>query len=477
MLRNETMTKTPSILLINPWITDFAAFDLWAKPLGLLLLAALLRQAGIQVDFVDCLRRNDPLTLQNKDTIGGCNRPYGTGKYPRTLIDKPQVYADMPRNYYRYGIHPESLACKLESLPKPDLIWLTSIMTYWYPGVQQTIALIRQIFPHVPVWLGGIYARLCGHHASITSGADRVVVDPLAQLAEEVEAQTGFRLTNKPHWNALQSLPIPALDLLPELAYAPLLTSWGCRYSCPYCASRKLQPKWERRSADAIYREIVQWHQDYGIKDFAFYDDALLLDAESTLRPALERLCREDLEVRFHTPNALHVRALGREWCHLLHASGFTTMRLGLETGRSDQQKEWGDKVDTTMFFAAMQNLTAAGFSPRQIGVYLLAGLPGQSPQDVEDAITLVRSTGALPYLSEYSPVPGTAMWREVLATCQYDLAHEPLYHNNSFFACRREDFTREDLAQLKRLARQARQAVANARGAATARGARVDRS
>ena len=31
------------ILLINPWIHDFAAYDFWLKPLGLLYLGGLLR--------------------------------------------------------------------------------------------------------------------------------------------------------------------------------------------------------------------------------------------------------------------------------------------------------------------------------------------------------------------------------------------------------------------------------------------------
>jgi len=470
MLRDGVMAKTPSILLINPWITDFAAFDLWAKPFGLLMLASLLREAGFRIGFLDCLQRNDHQTLHHSDMIRGCNRKYGTGKYPRMSIEKPQAYADMPRNYYRYGIHPESLARKLQSVPKPDLIWLTSIMTYWYPGVQQTIAMIREIFPHVPVWLGGIYARLCAQHAFINSGADDVITDPVSQLPERIEAQTGFTIKNKSNWNSLSTTPSPALDLLPELTYAPLLTSWGCFYNCPYCASKKLQPKWERRSADAVYKEILRWHRNYGVKDFAFYDDALLLDAEATLKPALERVCRDRLDVRFHTPNALHVRALTAEWSDLLYASGFTTIRLGLETSRSDKQKEWGNKVDTAMFFTAVNNLTAAGFSTRQIGVYLLAGLPGQSSEDVRDAIDLVRDMGAQPYLAEYSPVPGTAMWTQAVASSKYGIDFEPLYHNNSFFACRRIDFSYQDLVDLKVLARQARRSSLNYKGTAPVR-------
>ena len=33
-------SKFPHILLVNPWIHDFAAYDFWAKPLGLLTLGA-----------------------------------------------------------------------------------------------------------------------------------------------------------------------------------------------------------------------------------------------------------------------------------------------------------------------------------------------------------------------------------------------------------------------------------------------------
>ncbi|MGD2036453.1 MAG: B12-binding domain-containing radical SAM protein, partial [Desulfobacterales bacterium] len=50
----------PHILLVNPWIHDFAAYDFWAKPLGLLYLAALLRSHGLSVSYIDCLDRFHP---------------------------------------------------------------------------------------------------------------------------------------------------------------------------------------------------------------------------------------------------------------------------------------------------------------------------------------------------------------------------------------------------------------------------------
>jgi radical SAM superfamily enzyme YgiQ (UPF0313 family) len=451
------MPAPPLILLINPWITDFAAHDLWAKPMGLLMLASLLREGGCRVSFVDCLDRHDPLTQAHPDVLPSRNLKYGTGKYPRMRLEKPRAYDEIPRYYYRHGIHPDSFRSRLQSLPRPDLIWVTSMMTHWYPGVQQTVAVAREMFPRAPVWLGGIYAQLCPEHARQYSGADAIITQPVTSLPRLLYEATGFRPHNPAQWCSFPCHPAPALDLLPELRFAPILTSRGCPFHCPYCASGILYPGWERRTADAIYSEILRWHQAAGISDFAFYDDALLLQAETTLKPALQQLVRNAIRVRFHTPNAIHIRALTPEWCRLLYESGFTTLRLGLETTRPDRHEEWGGKVEMDMFHSALAHLRDAGFSGSQIGVYLLCGLPGQSPEEVAAAIRMVRDAGAQPHLAEYSPLPGTPLWTKALAESSFDLRNEPLYHNNTFFACQREDFTYEDLLHLKELARQAR--------------------
>jgi radical SAM superfamily enzyme YgiQ (UPF0313 family) len=316
---------------------------------------------------------------------------------------------------------------------------------------------VREIFPGVPLWLGGIYAQLCPEHAHRHSGADAIITQPLANLPQLIYETSGFRVQNPAQWCSFARHPVPALDLLPELSSAPILTSRGCPFSCPYCASGVLYPGWERRGADAVYHEILKWHQTAGISDFAFYDDALLLQAETTLKPALQRLVANQLRLRFHTPNGLHIRALTAEWCRLLYASGFTTLRLGLESTRSDRHQEWGGKVELDMFHWALTHLREAGFTGSQIGVYLLCGVPGQSPEEVAEAIYMVQQAGVQVYLAEYSPVPETPLWSKAVAESCFDIRNEPLYHNNTFFACRRGDFSYEDLLKLKELARRSR--------------------
>jgi radical SAM superfamily enzyme YgiQ (UPF0313 family) len=445
------MPKAPLVLLINPWVTDFAAHDLWAKPMGLLLLASLLREGGCGVAMIDCMDRRDLLTNSHPDILPGKDRKFGTGKYPRMRVPKPPPYQNFPRYFYRHGIHPESFRRKLSEIGKPDLVWITSVMTYWYPGIWESCRRVREVFPETPVWLGGIYARLCPAHANRHSGADRVITEDLRALPKIIDEATGFRVLNASAWNEFGLLPFPALDLLqPGLDYAPILTGLGCPYRCPYCASATLQPKRERLGAERILSEIERDHYELGISDFAFYDDALLLDAEYSLRPVLEKIAVSGPAVRFHCPNALHVRALSRDWCNLLYEAGFRTIRLGLETTLEDKSREWGGKVDTEMYLDVVANLRGAGFSKEEIGAYLLCGAPGQTPEEVAESVRIVRQSGVRPHIAEYSPIPGTPMWDRAVAISSFDIVSEPLYHNNTFFACRRPDFTYEDMVRLK---------------------------
>jgi hypothetical protein len=148
-----------SILLINPWIHDFAAHDLWSKPLGLLYIAGYLRGLGIKIDLIDFMDKNNPEMLKRIPKANTVTRKYGTGKYYREEIEKPLSLKHVPRKYSRYGIHPDIYKKLLRSIEKPSAILVTSLMTYWYPGVIDAIRIVKEIHPGVPVILGG---RLCG---------------------------------------------------------------------------------------------------------------------------------------------------------------------------------------------------------------------------------------------------------------------------------------------------------------------------
>jgi len=443
------------ILLINPWIYDFAAYDLWINPIGLLYIASILRRNGYEIQFLDCLNYPPELRYgshRKKQT----KRQAGHGKFPREMIPKPHPLLGIPRNYSRYGITPETLLNELKKRPEPDLVFITSMMTYWYPGILDAIHLVKSLMPHVPVVLGGNYVTLCREHAS-SLGADVIVTgEGEKHLSSLLKTILGDELSYLPDRRHLDSYPYPSFDLLPFMDQVPLLTSRGCPYQCSYCASPLLNEDFRRRDPVRVVDEIVFWNTQFGIRHFSFYDDALLVHPDETAIPMLEEIIRRQLPCQFHCPNGLHLSEISNHMSRLMFQAGFTTIRFGFETSNIKRQREGGGKVTNEQLREAVSHLKRAGYQSRDIGIYLLCGLPGQEAEEVRESIDFVKSCGARPIITEYSPIPGTPLWESSVAASPYDLVQEPLFHNNSLLPCQWEKLTFAEYQQLKLLTRNA---------------------
>ncbi len=442
-------TSNPHILLINPWIHDFAAYNFWAAPLGLLTLGAMLRDHGAMVSYMDCLDQFHP-RLPDADP----SARFGRGPYLKTQISKPAGMEDIPRNYCRYGISPEWFEADLRSLPRPDLVLVTSMMTYWYPGVQEAIAIVKTVFPEVPVILGGIYATLCQEHAVKFSGADLVIAGPgETRIFTAAQKLIGWSAVHETDSENLDAFPFPAADLQRKIPFVALMTSIGCPFSCAYCASGYLNSKRRLRSPDRIVEEIRFWNSRYGVIDMVFYDDALLVDSQLHAIPMFEKIITSGLckTVRFHTPNAVHIREITHTTARLMAGAGFQTLRLGLETTAGDRQ-DFDHKVTRKEFVAAVSCLKSAGFRGDQVGAYLLTGLPGQSWESVEASVETVRKAGITPVPAHFTPIPHTALWPAAVASSRYDLESDPIFTNNAIFPCQKEPFSWEPLIRLKKL-------------------------
>ena len=448
MLKAAAMSK--NILLINPWIYDFAAYDFWLKPLGLLYLGGLLRANNHRVSYIDCLDPHSAL-MAKKSGKTPRRHAYGHGRFFRQVIDKPDCLQIMPRNYCRYGIDPDVFRAELALYPDTDVVLITSMMTYWYPGVFDAIKIIKETIPGVPVLLGGKYATLCYDHAVNHSGADHVVCGrgekKILQLLRNLLHED---IIFEPDEDDLDALPYPAFDLLSKIDQVPLITSIGCPYRCSYCSSHILQKKFIRRDPIRVVDEIEYWQKNFGVTDFSFYDDALLVDSANMIIPMLDEVTRRKLSCRFHCPNGLHVREIDARLSKMLYDSGFKTIRFGFETADFQLQKNTGGKVQNEELLNAVIHLKNAGYRQEEIGIYLLCGIPGQKTADITHSVDFVLQCGAKPVLAEYSPIPGTKMWPDAVAASPFDIENEPLYHNNSLLCCRNDDFSYDVYSRIK---------------------------
>ncbi len=421
--------RKAKILLVNPWITDFAAFDFWTRPLGLLILGGILRKAGYEVSLLDCMDRSSPLLgAPSPETRGD-----GTGHFHKCRIGSPPVLRHVPRRYSRYGLPLETARKFLNEQQAPDAVFVTSGMTYWYPGVCEMIRLIKEIMPSVPVALGGLYPTLCAEHAGKHSGADVVVAGAGERVALRIaEELTGIR--PGPDGDLPPGFHVPDYSFYPILHSAAILTSRGCPFRCPFCASGLLHPSFEQRPPSDVVSELESLARR-GVRNIAFYDDALLACSESHLKPILGAVIGRRLDARFHAPNGMQPSGIDEELALLMKRAGFQTIRLSFESVDPERQKQMGGKVTSEDLVRAACFLERAGYCRKDLAAYVISGLPGQSLEEVVESMHFVFRQGLRASIASFSPIPGTASWKEAVASGFLDEKADPLLCNNSVYS------------------------------------------
>jgi len=445
-----------NILLINPWIYDFAAYDLWLKPLGLLRIASFLEKFEHKIFLINCLDRNHPLLKEQYEKLPS-EQAYDCGKFFSQEVKKPFFLKNAPRKYKRYGIPLKIFEEDLCRVTPPDAIGVTSGMTYWYPGVFEVIKRVKEKFPSVPVILGGIYATLCWEHALKHSKADHVIKGrgeiAILKILDKIK---GVKRNYSKIFSSKTTKDLfPAYHLLSHPKSVAILTSRGCPFRCSYCASYLLENCFTQNKPEKVLKKMSYYLKEFGIKDIVFYDDALLANAQKHIIPILEGIIKKFKgKIRFHTPNGLHIKFIDKRIAKLLYAANFTTIRLSFESTDPEIQKNSSNKTSKKDLIKTIKNLTDAGYKKEDLGVYIMVGLPHQKIKEVIKTIEFVHKQGAKVKIAQFSPIPGTLAFAQALKKYSPSLKEEPLLQNNSIFYLWNKEITYEVLSQIKNLAK-----------------------
>jgi radical SAM superfamily enzyme YgiQ (UPF0313 family) len=188
-----------------------------------------------------------------------------------------------------------------------------------------------------------------------------------------------------------------------------------------------------------VAQEIETLFKTRKVREFAFFDDALLLEKESHLVPILEEILKRKMPVHFHTPNGIHPKMIDVRLAKLMADTGFRTIRLSYETRNLKRQKAMGFKVKDEHLINAVSSLVDAGFSRNSIGSYVLMGLPDQGAEEVMESMMFVYGLGLTVSLAAFSPIPGTRSWQEAVKKGCLMSDGDPLLTNNSIFPMKTE--------------------------------------
>ena len=216
---------------------------------------------------------------------------------------------------------------------KPDLIFITSIFTYWAKYVREAVIYYKKLYPDVPSIVGGIYASLMPEHCLEFTGCDDVIEGQIPE-AEEV---------------------VPAYDLV-DVDYQIIHTTRGCIRQCDACGVYDIEPIWSCKKS--IKNEICK-------KKIIFYDNNLLANEY------IENILYELIELKKNKKISYIESQSGFDGRILVNHPYLAT--LIKKAGFKNPKIAWdGPLSDINAIFNQISILCEAGFNAKDISVFML---------------------------------------------------------------------------------------------------------
>lgn len=329
---------------------------------------------------------------------------------------------------------------KIENI-KPGLLGITTT-TPSFDIIKELIHLIHQKMPYLPIVLGGPHATGSPEECALTKGVNSVVLgegevtfleifdaikdkknlDNVPGICLKVDGSVKFT-ANRPLIKNLDSLPLPARDLLPTHLYfspptkslsedcvANIISSRGCPFHCTYCLSDMMwKNKYRHRSPENVVNEIEGLINAYDIKEFNFNDD-LFTANKKRLKHFCELLIKKDLNIKWVCMSRADY--IEDETLVLMKRAGCGKIAMGLESGSEKVLKVMKKRIDLSRSVKAVQEIKNAGI---KVGVSFVIGHVGETEETIQKTIKLAKTCNpdTIAFF-QASPYPGTEFYRMV---------------------------------------------------------------
>jgi anaerobic magnesium-protoporphyrin IX monomethyl ester cyclase len=237
--------------------------------------------------------------------------------------------------------------------------------------------------------------------------------------------------SERPLKENLDDFPIPAYGLLPgfpEKYSARMITSRGCGFRCPYCASTVYWGhKFRAHSPQRVLDEMMLLRDKWGIHRVSFSDDTFNQDPVRA-RKIAQLLIDADMKVEWGA--SCRAELLNEDDLRLYAESGMSGLFLGLESGSPEILKSISRHHGLDRTRLLIELAESLGI---EVHASFMIGLPDEREDDIEMTIKYAESLHARTLgFHIFHPLPG----------CEYALNPEKygikteFTNTESEFAC-----------------------------------------
>ncbi len=217
----------------------------------------------------------------------------------------------------------------------------------------------------------------------------------------------------------LDVIPLPARDLVPfehykvlgkDASIGAIITSRGCPYGCTYCSSSRIGGlKFRARSVDNVLLEIQELHYKYRLRHIEIIDDIFTLNQRRAFEFA-QKLKNLRLDVEWHASS--RVNTISRDLLRSLFSAGLKTLYFGVESGSQRILDLMKKKIRLEQIREAFRVTREEGIKP--FGSFIL-GYPTETLDEMKQTIKFASEIN-----TEYAqfcvltPYPGTPVYYEL---------------------------------------------------------------
>jgi anaerobic magnesium-protoporphyrin IX monomethyl ester cyclase len=309
------------------------------------------------------------------------------------------------------------------------------------PMIRETVEIARtakQMYPNLPVVLGGWHPSLLPHQTLAAEYVDVVVVgqgeDAFLEVVQRIEAGenlkevsgVGYKEQGQIVFNArrplrpIRELPPKAYQLADFDAYervcgrrwAMYTSSLACPYNCAYCTNDGVYGrKWNALESQQAGAEMCDLASRYNLQLLWVVDDNFLVDRERALGIA-EEICRRGVRFDWSIQASINlvVRLSVAEW-KLMRRSGLSQVSQGADSGSPKIMHLMNkDFQSLEMIHEAARRLTEAGIRP---SFNMIFGFPGERRPERRESVRLIMDVcrtypGAEFWTNIFTPYPGS---------------------------------------------------------------------
>lgn len=391
-------TEKLDCLLISPPIFHQDSENIWKgvnsnfPPLGLASIASYIRSKKKSVKIIDC-----------------------NAECPSVESFRPLFEERIAKNYSNIRV-----------------IGLTA-MTCTIKKAYKIAEICKEYYPKAKIIFGGVHATFVSDEV-IQQGFTDIVVygegeltlneildnKPLNKINGIIYKKNKRILTNPPRERItnLDSLPMPAYDLLPISKYRPakgtykrlpamsMMTSRGCPGRCTFC-SKTLGNQLVFKSAEKIFEEILYLIKNYKIKEILFYDDTFTVYKQNVIR-----LCNLILKNKIDIAWTCFARVdfIDEEMLKKMKQAGCHQIMYGVENIDETVLKNINKKINIQQVINAVKWTKNAGIECR---LAFMVGNPGDTLEIIKKNIKFVTQLNPdLAIFNITTPFPGTEMFK-----------------------------------------------------------------